>query len=217
MDRQELRRKCFKKHASYRAVAICPLSGRELGGTEPWDLHEVFVKRSSVAPIHQHLIMAEENCIPTDHEAHVAEGNTRAGLIKCIPPMFYHVGAMEIGMWYQSLIDEHGLSLDKGILVPMRDLKLYVLLDMINLGAEVMKSSLPEDGAYWLNERNVDWRARVALKASGKTRKRWAKNTPATWKDYYFSDIVEYLEIGYWTEYMLGALGVLRAEVDWLS
>jgi hypothetical protein len=213
LDRKALRKLVFRTHSNWAAEVICPLSGKVLEGNGVWDLHEVFVKRSSVSVPHQELIMVVENCIPLEHRAHIRYGNTHQALTACIPPMFRNVGVERIGVWYAYLWREQGLSMNKGRLYPRRELPMYVLMGMLKLGAKVLRASMPEDRGYWLED-NRDWRAAVISKSIGK-KKKWAKGTPKSWDGYTPADILDCLDTGYWADYMLGVMGVTAEEVDW--
>lgn len=210
MDRNELRRKCFKIHSNYQGRYTCPLSGKEIGIKDSWDLHEVFVEKNDVAPPNQYLINVVENCIPLDHDAHIDRGSTKSSMAKCTPKMFRNVGTVNIGEWYVSLWREHDLSMNRGMLIPIEDLSVTRLVEFMNLGAEIHQKPLPA-ARYWLNE-GIDYRAAIATKYKGKNR-HWARGTPNQWKEYYASDLIYYIEEGYWARYMLDVFGMY--DVEW--
>lgn len=213
MDRDQLRRKCFKIHSDYWGHYTCPLSGKEIGIKDNWDLHEVFVPKNDVAPAMQNLINVVENCIPLEHDAHIDQGSTRDSMAKCIPLMFRNVGAEKVGGWYVGLWQEHDLSVNRGVLIPVTDLPVVRIVELMNLGAEIHREPLPAD-KYWLNEDMVDYRSAIATKHKGRNR-RWARGTPNRWKDYDASDLLYYLDEGYWARYMMDVMGIYIGDVEW--
>lgn len=213
MDRDRLRRECFKIHSDYRGRYTCPLSGKELGIKDDWDLHEVFVEKNDVAPAKQHLINVVENCIPLEHDAHIDRGSTRSSIAKCTPLMFRNVEAEKIGMWYVSLWKEHELSVNRSVLIPIEDMSVTRLVGLMKLGAEIHQKTLPA-AKYWLNKDKIDYRAAIATKYKGKNRK-WARGTPNRWKDYDARDLLYYLEEGYWARYILDAIGIYIRDIEW--
>lgn len=216
MDRQKLRQKVYRLHARWdgearTSIVTCPLTGAKL--VDGWDLHEVFVRRSGVAPKYHDLIMVKENCIPLEHQAHIAIGNSREALRKCALRMFKRISARRVKDWYVTLWQEHGLSVDKGLLLPPKEWKVRNLVPLIELGAAVHDRELPTAGWEYKGEKGTfDIRAQVALRYQGK-RRRWKERIPEHHNGVDISDLHRWIDEGYCAKYMLGMLG-LNGHVD---
>jgi hypothetical protein len=218
MDRQSLRRSIYRAHARYdlarrESVCTCPLTNTPLVGSE-WDLHEVFVRRSGLATQHHNLIMVKENCIPVQHKAHIERGNTTRSLAQCTRRMLQVVTANKIGRWYRDLWQKHGLSVDRGLLVPQASMKVRQLVPLISVGALVSEGHvLPETGWNVEGDKGVyDIRAQVALRSQSKRRK-WKERLPDEHNGYTVQQLRIWLNEGYWTQYMLGVLGLDIASI----
>lgn len=216
MDRQSLRQKVYRLHARYDTeqrnnVATCPLSGTAL--VDAWDLHEVFVRRSSVPPKHQDLIMVLENCIPLEHEAHIRIGNSKEALRKCALRMFDRLSATRIKDWYIDLWQEHDLSVDRGLLLPPKEWKVRNLVPLIDLGAAIHNRDMPETGWEVRGDKGTyDIRAQVALRYQGK-RRRWKERISEHRNGVDTRELYTWLDEGYAAKYMFGVLG-LNGHVD---
>jgi len=166
-----------------------------------------------VPPKHQHLIMVMENCIPVQHEAHIARGNSKPALKKCAMQMFRNLSAARIGTWYRDLWKEHNLSVDKGFLVPARDMKVHQLVDMVELGAAIRGQELPKDIWKLDTEKGpTDYRAQVALRYQSRRRK-WRARIPKEHNGFTIGDVKTFMDEGYWAAYMLRTMG-LNGHVD---
>lgn len=161
-----------------------------------------------VAKKHQELIMVVENCVPVQHEAHIREGNTNTARNKCALAIFDRIGAARVGQWYTSLWQEEGLSVNRGILVPPRDMRIRQLIPLMNLGAKIHGRELPEEG--WERDGHkgkYDVRAQIVLSFQGRRRK-WKEALPKSHNGYTIRDLISYLDDGYWANYMCHTLGI---------
>lgn len=171
-------------------------------------MHEVFVKRSEVAPKHQELIMCIENCIPVEPQAHIAMGNTREALEKCGLALIRAIGAFQIGPWYTSLWQEHGLSIDTGLLIPPQALKVWQLIELMEQGARLDGIELPSTGWDQKGKKGItDVRAQVALRFQDKRRK-WRDTLPKEHNGYTTLELKDWLSEGYWTDYLFRTMGI---------
>lgn len=216
MDRQNLRQKVYRLHSRWdrgtgKDIVTCPLSGAAL--VDGWDLHEVFVRRSEVAPKHQDLIMVTENCIPLDHKAHIACGNSKEAIRKCALRMFKRISARRVRDWYVELWQEHGLSVDKGLLLPPKEWRVRNLVPLIELGAAIHDRELPAAGWEVKGGKGTyDIRAQVALKYQRK-RRRWKERIPEHHNGVHTFNLYHWMDEGFCAKYMLGVLG-LNGHVD---
>lgn len=171
-----------------------------------WDLHEVFVKRSQVAPSHQELIMVLENCIPLQHKAHIAVGNTHEALSKCALPMFRNIGATKICEWYMGL-QEH-ISVNKGIFIPARDMRMYQITKMIELGARIEGVDLGDyDWTVKGNKGKYDIRSQIGLQYQDR-RKKWREAPPKEHGGVFITELSQWLREGHHADYLIRTLGI---------
>jgi hypothetical protein len=207
----DTRQQIYRSHMKYRdgdTYVECPLSGNRLRYNDKWDMHEVFVQRNDVAPKQQDLIFVAENCIPLDHNAHIARGNTREALKILTPVMFRNIGAEKISEWYFGLIEQEGLSLPKGFTPPPKHMRPLRLIDCMYLWADINDRELPRNSEYWYDAgTDSDIRAQVALRFTGRRRK-WKERLPKTWKDYSTRMLSTYVAEGYYARKMMTALGI---------
>jgi hypothetical protein len=146
--------------------------------------------------------MVIENCVPVQHKAHIATGNTKGALKKCTLAMFKNIGAEPIGRWYRDLWAEHGLNVDRGLLASPKDIRVRHLIPLIGLGAWL--NDVDISGRDWVREGKkgtYDLRAQAALRYQGKNRK-WKE------KGVDIQQLYTWLDDGYWASYILGTMGL---------
>lgn len=157
--------------------------------------------------------MVVENCIPVQHEAHIAKGNSNESLKKCALRMFNRVSARRVMDWYVSLWKEHDLSVNRGLLIPAKSRKVRALVPLIELGAAIHNKELPPTGWEVKGKKGTyDIRAQVALKFQGKSRK-WKERIPEHHNGVETDQLHIWLDEGLAAKYILGVLG-LNGHVD---
>lgn len=184
----------------HRRCAICSIDVS--GG---FDLHEALVKRSAVPVPKQVLIMVEENCVPICEQCRDI-AHTKAGALVCATTLVEIVGGERVGSWYISLWEEHGLHIPKGLLTPKKLTTIPKAMELMVLGASLEGIELDLNEKGWLiPPRNRNFLAQIA--------QRWTRRRirgvkpPAEWNGFTGDRVIEWLNNGYWLEYLEGVVG----------
>jgi len=113
---------------------------------------------------------------------------------RCLAFIGNRLGYQRVGKWYTSLWQEHGLSVPKGLLIPLKLVKAYDVIRYCE--------SLPEGD--WQVPKKGDYRVWVATKWQGR-RPKWSTGTiPSEWNGVSQQKVRETIESGYWKEYLEG-------------
>lgn len=192
-----------------RTKTVCQLCGEP---QENLDLHEALVKRSAVGKKHQHLIFVQVNCVPLCHDCHMAHGQTRATASKCLLILAKKHSAKGIGEWYVSLIEEHGLSLPKGLQWPKKSIPVYkAVSELLPLGLLVTGLKVPEDEEAWIiypnTQRARDFRALCVQRWKGKARRK-KDRPPLAWAGVRRDDLIKTIDEGWWLQYLTTTLNL---------
>ena len=118
---------------------------------------------------------------------------TRRCLAHIVPRIYR---ADQVGEWYVSLWQEHGLSLPRGMLLPRSDVPMTLARRLFTHGAAVLGM------ADWEPHGGPDVAALAALKWRGKKIKK-----PKSWGKYGLGSLLEAVDTGYWLDYLEGVLG----------
>lgn len=155
-------------------------------------MHEWLIKRVLVPLKKQDLIMTVENCILVHQACHEKDGQTKAFRKRCLWQAARTVGASRIGPWYHELVTEKPTFLPKGLLVPRKATRGYVLLEALKLGAELANINLPNE---WQDHEAIG----PAIKAfrGHKAKSVEMENIP-------HGRLVELMIEGYWFQYLEG-------------
>jgi len=161
------------------------------------------VKRSAVPKDKQHLIMVPVNMIPLhNQDCHIPHGQTKAMAQACLRHLVPRIfSARQVGEWYISLWQEHGLSVPTGWLVPPKALPMQMALRRFKLGAETL--NIPHDEIDWTIPGSSDARALVVFKWQGYKNK---PKPPEKWGDYSLGRLLEAIDTGYWLDYLYGLI-----------
>ncbi|NIV32835.1 MAG: hypothetical protein GWN58_26335 [Anaerolineae bacterium] len=203
MDRQLLRqqvwRACLQYVPNQGPVVLCSWCGEPI--EDEMDLHEYLVKRSSVSPDKQPLIMVPENLAPLHHSCHMAHGQEREMAVRCLHHIGHLRGLRRIGEWYVALWQEHELGVPRGILIPPG------------------KESVPRARNYYergrtrqaaIPERVDELQVGYAIRAWRGKRVKLPEGTNAIMHE----RMVRAVDDGYWLDYLEGILGWSAADYE---
>jgi len=230
MDRVRLRQDVYRSGLGYstlggRSIVICPWCGEQIANHMEGDLHEALVKRSAVPKDRQELIFVKHNCVLLHHGCHMAHGVEQEMTRRCLRYLAMTVGARYIGRWYYALWNEHGLAVNKGLLIPPKAIKVYEGVRLMEAGVIANRLSLPEmeDSDWVINpgtRHSRDFRALCVMRwrttdlvtgKKGSLKK--AYRPPVMHAGVSSDDLIEAVEAGYWLDYIARTMGFTVEEV----
>ena len=205
--RQELRQRIYTLYSTYdeqarKMVTRCPWCQEPI--EEGFDLHEYLVKRSAVPLDKQDLIMVPENLVPVHHDCHMKAGQSVEMTRACLYAACRICGASDVGRWYASLWQEHGLSVRKGLLVPVKRTSIGSALNYFGLGCDLwgFKIEPQADTDEVIGMAITRWRGHDV-------------DSPDKYQGIPFAALVRALVDGYWLSYLLGVAGLPQTLTQW--
>ncbi len=206
-NRSRLRREIYQEHARYKPggslAPFCPWCGEQI--TSDYAMHEWLVKRNTVRPENQHLIMTPENCIPVhNQDCHIPNGNSREMTWQCLKAASRALSARAIRDWYVSLWQDHGLSVPKGLWIPPKHVRLHQGPELIKVAYYKMGGD-PDAEDWQCALHDVRHMAVAAWK--GKWRKIYG-NEDVKWpKRFSKAGMIDLVDEGHCLNYLAGVIG----------